>query len=233
MATRLQVEQAIQYALDEPGTNWLGTTGLHDMVNAAYLSAWDIVLSEWQDYQIAVSTFTIAAGASSFTLLVDSAPAAGQILRTSFYKLRMIQRQSTVDSIYRQIMPMTLEESGTFDSGLLGFMFLGDVIYIEPTLSAPGNYQVWYIPQTTPLANDTDVLVDPVNGAVRQYVIDVCCKRLRAKDDLSIDAFKSFADELAERVNLMGKHRTGRSRIIPDVRQNLPPRFRTRWGRWI
>jgi len=230
--TRLQVETDIQYALDEPGTNWLGTTGLHNMVGAAYLAAWDIILSKWQDYQVTVSTFTIASG-NTFTLLVDSAPGSGQILRTSFYKLRMLQRKSLVDSIYRQIMPMTLEESGSFDSGLLGFMFIGDVIYVEPTTSAPGDYQVWYIPQTTPLANDADVLVDPVNGGVRQYVIDVCCKRLRAKDDLPESAFKGFADELAQRLDVMGGNRTGRSRIIPDVRENMPPRFRTRRGRWI
>jgi hypothetical protein len=235
MATRLEVEADIQYAVDEPGTNWLGTTGLHNMVNSAYLAAWDLILAAYKDYNTTFVDFTIPGGSSSWTLLVNSAPAAGQLLRTAFYKLRMLMRQGSTDQKYRAIESIALEQSSDigadFDGGL-AYMFLGDILYVEPTANAPGNYRAWYTPTPAALTADGDTLVDPLNGNVRQYVIDVCCKRLKAKDELSPSAFKEFNDVLEARIAVMASDRDARPRKIPDVRDRLPPRFRTR-GSWM
>lgn len=227
MATRDEVEASILYALDEPGSNWAGTTELHNMVEAAYRAAWDIIIDRFQDYAVASSDFTIAGGASSFTLLVDSAPAAGQVLRSSFYKLRMLMRKGTVDGLYRAMDRFELEESGDFDRGM-GYMFLGDALYIEPTGDAPGDYRAWYISQPASLSAGSTALLDPCNGTVRQYVIDVVCRRLRAKDSLSGKDFQDLADQMAERLAKMAGHRDARPRSIPDVRDRLPQRYRTR-----
>jgi hypothetical protein len=235
MATRLEVETDILFAIDEPGSNWATATGLHNMVQAAYQAAWDLILAKYEDYNTTSIDFTIPGGSSSFTLLVSSAPATGQILRTSFYKLRAMMRQGSTDQKYRAMESITLEQSSDigadFDGGL-AYMFLGDIVYVEPTANAPGNYRAWYTPTPTALAADGDTLVDPLNGAVRQYVIDVCCARLKAKDELGPGTFKDFTDTLEARINVMTANRDGRPRKIPDVRDRLPPRFRTR-GSWM
>jgi hypothetical protein len=230
VATRAEVEASILYAIDEASANWAGTTGLHDMVEAAYGAGWDLLIAKYEDYATTFVDFTIAGGASSWTLLVDSAPAAGQLLRTSFYKLRKLMRKGTVDGKYRAINNFDLEEAGDFE-GDVGYMFLSDVLYIEPTADAPGDYRAWYVQQTTALSADGSVLIDPVNGGIRQYVIDVVCARLKAKDELSNSAFVKFAEALEERVSKMASHRDGKSRRIPDVRTRLSPRYRTR--RWV
>jgi hypothetical protein len=212
------------YAIDEASANWAGTTGLHEMVEAAYRAAWDLILAKWQDYAITSRDFTISSG-NSHTLIADS-PAANQIARTLFYKLRMVQRQFG-DGKYKAIESFGLEESGEGDVGL-GYMFLGDVIYIETSETAAGNYRAWCIPTPAALSGDSSVIVDPVNGAVLQYVIDVVCKRLRAKDDLSPGAFEKFAEELEARIDRMGGNRDARPRKIPDVRARMGLRYRSR-----
>lgn len=230
MSTRAEVEASILYALDEASANWATAAEMHNMVESAYRAGWDLLLAKHQDHATVNVDFTIPGGTSTWTLLVDAAPAAGQLLRTSFYNLRMVMRKSTVDGKYRAIEMFRLEESGSFDRGI-GFMFLADTITIEPSDDAPGDYRAYYVQQTAALTSDVSVLIDPVNGAIRQYVIDVVCRRLRTRDNLSNSDFAKFADELAERITLMGANRTGRARVIPDVRDRLTPRFRTR--RWL
>lgn len=226
MATRLDVENSILWALDEPSGAWAGTTELHNAVESAYRAAWDLIIEKFQDYAVATSDFTISGAATSFTLIATT-PGAGQIDRALFYKLRMLMRKGTSDGLYHAMDRFELEESASFDRGL-GYMFLGDVVYIEPATDAVGDYRAWYISQPAALTGDASVLLDPVNGAVRQYVIDVVCRRLRAKDDLSPKAFEDLAKEMEERITRMAGHRDARPRTIPDVRDRIAPRYRTR-----
>jgi len=236
LATRLEAENSILYALDEPSAAWAGTTELHNMVEAAHRAAWNLIYAKWEDFRVSTKDFTIASGSTSWTLLVDSAPASGQLLRTDFFKLRMLMRKSA-DSVYRAMESFTLEESGdrgdiALNTGV-GYMFLGDVIYVEPTEMAAGDYRAWYIPSPATLSGDSSVVQDPLNGAVLQYVIDVVCKRLRAKDDLSPGAFEKFAAELEEAIALAAQSRDARPRKVPDVRARMPRVYRTgRWGSW-
>jgi hypothetical protein len=230
VSTRAEVEASILYALDEASANWATAAEMHNMVESAYRAGWDLLLAKHQDHATVSVDFTIPGATSTWTLLVDAAPAAGQLLRTSFYNLRKLQRKGAVDGKYRAIPSFTLEESGNFYEDI-GYMFMSDTITIEPSNDAPGDYRAWYVQQTAALSADVSVLVDPVNGAIRQYTIDVVCKRIRTKDNLSNTDFEKFADELAARITLMGANRNGTARRIPDVRANMAPRFRTR--RWL
>lgn len=227
MATRLDAENSILFALDEPAFNWATPTELHNMVQAAYQAAWDIILAKYEDYTVDSVDFTLTAANAGEWVLLSSSPAAGQIAVSSFYKLRTVMRRMT-DGRYRAIDSFTLDESGGLWLGDgIGYMFMTSSIFIEPTELAPGQYRVWYVFNPAALTGDSSVIDDPLHGAVLQYVIDDVCCRLKSKDDQPPGPFEDFKKTLEARVDRMASHRDNRPRKIPDVRGRGSLRYRT------
>jgi len=222
MATLAEVRTAILFALDEADADWATSANVTRMVDRAYRAAWDIILAKYEDYAVSTKTFTISSG-NSHTLIADT-PSASQIARTSFYKLRMLQREMS-DGKYHALESYSLEQASAVED--LGYMFLGDVVYIEPSEDAAADYRAWYIAIPTALSADGDVLVDPVAGAIEQHVIDEVCARLKVKDELDPGAHMALLARTEERISRMAQHRdAGRPRKVSDVR-GTTLRFRT------
>lgn len=180
--TVANIRTAADFKADMTNSNFVSSAEQLTYINAAYRSFYDIITSRFEDYNLGTPTsFTIASGASTYTLASD------------FYKLAGIDR-STGNGEFYPLRNYPWRSRNRYQASFsryglhprIGYRVMGQRIQFLPEDQAPGDYQIWYIPLPTALALETDT-VEGYNGFEELVIINTAIRQLmKEESDVSL-----------------------------------------------
>lgn len=192
--------------------------------NAIYKEAWEIAVNACEDWYIKkVTDFAIVGGVGANTYSL--------VATTDFYKLKAIQRLN--GSVYGPPLPThPFNMIGAVDE--LSYRLQDSApatVYFEPELSCAGTYRLWYVYTPTDLTLAANTLVDPLNGAIKQFIEDTLAMRVTAREDEDPAFLAQLVARFTARVDKAAASRNvGRGRKIADTRGGRRWRFMTKTG---
>lgn len=167
-------------------------------INAAYQELYDIVVDTFEDYFIQAPVV--------FTL--QSSDNGVYALPSDFYKLRGLDY--LIGSDYVDLFRLDWVNRNRRNRSLrmtwigfvsLKYIIMGTNLRIEPADSAPGQYQLWYIPTLTKLVNTTDTVNDMIARAGwEEYIVIDAARRMRIKEESSIADLNQAKDAMNKRI---------------------------------
>lgn len=182
---------------DMVNSNYISSSEQLAMINEAYYSFYDLIVSRFEDYNLGTPTdFTLASGVSSFPLPSDFYKLAGVDRKTStteFYPLRNYPWRSRNRS-----------QSGIARYGLyprVGYRMIGPNLTFVPPDQSQGDYRLWYIPLPTELVLESDTF-ERYNGFEELVVIDTAIKML-AKEESDVSYLMSERARIEDRMRDM------------------------------
>lgn len=198
-----------------------GATEIKQHIIRAYRMGWSILLSAARTYFIKTKTFTLAGGTAGQTVTVTT-----DLTITDFYEALKLERDDGSGEYRQVVWPVEILErhSRDLDRGWLLYDHPAKIT-VEPPSRAAGNYRLWYVYRPADLANDADVIVDPL-GLLEQFIIDTAVLRLDVKEETDSTALKSLRDELRTEARRMAT-----ARFFPRTAVAISPRrynFQTR-----
>lgn len=187
--TLSQLRTRARQAADMENSAFISDAELTSMVNASYLSLYNLLVTTFEDYFVT--------GPTTFTL--SDSDAGVYALPSDFFKLRGLDY--LLGSDYVTVYPFQWSRRNQLNRALrstwtgqveLGYRILGTNLRIEPNDSATGTYRLYYIPACTPLSSDSDTLSTQItrSGWEEYIVIDVA-RKMRIKEESSVDALVS------------------------------------------
>lgn len=202
----------------------LDPTKLIPQINSANKEAWRIAVKANEDWFIKkVTDFPIVGGVGANTYSLAGA--------TDFYKPKSIQRLN--GSVYGPPLPThPWNQIGNVDE--LSYRLQDSApatVYFEPELSCAGTYRLWYVYTPAELTAAVNPIVDPLGGAIKQFIEDTITMRVTAREEEATDLMEKlvarFSGEVADAAS--GRN-VGRGRKIADTRQGRRFRFMTKSG---
>jgi hypothetical protein len=193
-------------------------------INATYKEAWEIAVNACEDWYIKkVTDFAITGGVGlNFFSLGPT---------TDFYKLKAIQR--LVGATFAPPLPThSFNEIGNVPE--LSYRLQDSApatVYFEPELSCAGTYRLWYVYTPADLTAAGNTLIDPLNGAIKQFIEEMITMRVLAREDEDPSFAAQLVARFTARVDTAAAMRNkGRGKKIADTRGNRRFRFMTRSG---
>jgi len=223
LATAQNIVDRVKWQCDTLTDGSIVDADILPFVNLAYREAWDMCVASGEKYFVKVhtpGTFTLTGGVSGNSF---------QITATDFFKVFGVQMLAG----NRWSDPLPTFEFNEWEQSRdgLGYIHLDDSLYFEPNESLSGKtFRLWYVYKPADLALGT-TFVDPLNGAVEQYMIDTCAIRAthRAEEDAS--ALLALQKGLQDRIAKMAANRNaGKGRRVARTRGGRRFRFMTRSG---
>lgn len=212
MATTVETLRTLaRQRADMENRNFVSATEWITYINDGYKELYDILVSKFEDWYSVSSTFTVASGATSYTLPDD------------FYKLRGVDR-SDGGSDYYPLRPFSFENRNRkgFYQRYRGvepsvqYRLYKNTLLLSPDDQAPGDYRLWYIPRATDLTT-TSQSVDGVNGWEDYIVISAAIKAL-IKEESDVSVLMAERQRLAQRIEWMAQNRdAGATERVGDV----------------
>lgn len=194
-------------------------------INATYKESWEIAVAACEDWYIKkVADFAITGGVGLNTFSLGST--------ADFYKLKAIQRQAG-NSVFGPALPThPFNMIGMVDE--LSYRLQDSspaTVYFEPELSCAGTYRLWYVYTPPDLTAAVDTLVDPLNGAIKQFIEETITMRVLAREEEDPGLAEQLVARFTARVASAASMRNvGRGKKIADVRSARRFRFMTRSG---
>lgn len=212
-STLAEIKELVLQRADMVNTNFVSDAELTAWINQACDCMYDLIVSRYEDYYTTSFVFTI------------SSPNDGYTIPDSLYKLRGLDRQLSGDWV--TLHPFTFEERNTgnrqINRALLGltnlkYRLVGSTIKIIPPDQAAGTYQAWYIPDFTPLVNDSDTL-SVESERWKEYVIADAAIKCLLKEESDASGLMAEKAEMEKRILNMAQNRdAGSPERIQDVR---------------
>src|SRR5688572_30382482 len=196
---------------DMENSNFVSASEWLAYVNDGYKELYDLLVSKFEDYYTVSSLFTVAAGATSYSL-----PAA-------FYKLRGLDRSAGGGDWYalNQFNFQNRNRSSAAPrfqgvTPAVEYRILGSSLIFSPDNLAPGDYRLWYVPLATTLTSTADT-VDGVNGW--ENYIEVCAAMSAlVKEESDVSALVLQRQNLGRRIEEMAANRdVGAPQQVTDV----------------
>lgn len=219
MSTRSQVKVRIGWIADSENYDGADATSVNELIQLAYRDAWNILLATHEDHALVVSAnFTLSGGVSSISLTG----------LTGFLKLRGVQR--LYGGRWGSPLPtFQFDEMG--GANPLSYRIISNTVQFDPVEACAGTYRLWYIAEQTALTADGDTVVDPVGGALEEYIIATVGLKIRAKEETTTADMEKLRAEFAQKIKAFGSNRNeSQPERISDVRMTSALRFRTRSG---
>ncbi len=171
---------------DMVNSNFIGAAEQLRLINVAYRKFYDIITSSFEDYNLGEpTTFTIAPGASTFTLPSD------------FYKLAGVDRSNDLGANPTRYYPLRntpWRSRNRYQTSFstqgrgprVGYRMTGNLLRLTPIEQAPGQYRIWYYPFAEKLIEEADT-IEGYNGFEELVVIDVALNMVNKEEsDLSL-----------------------------------------------
>ena len=178
-ATLAQLRTRARQRANMENSNFIRDTEMLALINASYAELYDIMVTKYEDYYITGPTsFSISSG-NTYSLPSD------------FYKLRGVDYLQGTQ--YVTIYPINWNNRNRLNRAVNrrtsyqlnpSYRIVGSTLYIYPSDDALGDYQLWYIPSFTPLADDSDLIDGSIarNGWEEYVVVDVARKMLQKEE---------------------------------------------------
>ena len=219
-STLAQLKQRVLERADMEGTDFISDSELLTYINESYAELYDIMVASFEDYFTIESALVASGGTGRLTLPTD------------FYKLRGLDKDlggGNHATVYKfNFNDRNVTESNPFRlTSAYGlrteYRIVKDELLLVPAQPADGTYRMWYIPQITFLAGDSDT-VDAPNGFDEYIVIDAAIKCL-TKEESDTGALDRAKGLMTQRINDMSSNRdTDQPEVITDINSDL-----TRW----
>jgi len=222
MTTLAELRDLVLQRVDMVNTNFISDAELNSWINQGADTVYDLIVQTYEDYYTNSFQFTIASNEDGYTL------------PDSVYKIRGLDFQVSGDwlTVHRFTMAERNRANRQINRGLLGFTnikykWIGNTIKIIPAEQAAGTYQCWYIPNITPLTNDSDEL--PVDiDRWKELVIAEAGVKCLIKEESDPSGLEKELMEMKGRVLRMAANRdAGSPERVQDVRYDYDP-----WGRF-
>lgn len=182
---------------DMVGSNFVTFPEQLAMINEAYFSFYDLIVSRFEDYNLGTPTsFSLASGVSSYPLPSD------------FYKLAGVDRQTGTNKFYplrnypwrsRNRFQASFSQFGLHPR--IGYRLIGPNLTFVPDDQAQGDYRLWYIPLPTELVLESDTF-ERYNGFEELVVIDTAIKMV-AKEESDISYLMTERQRIEARIQEM------------------------------
>lgn len=227
MATQLSsLRTQARNRADMLGSNFVSDSEFNQYISDSYAELYDLLVSKFEDYYVAGPlTFTVASGASSYTLPAD------------FYKLKGVDRSSNGSSDWYSLRAFNFAQRNSRRSTNLhrsnypdlSYKIFGNTLRFTPDDDAAGTYRLWYIPRYTALTLDTDT-VDGVNGWEIYIVTDAAIKALQ-KEESDVSVLMQQKMMLIKRIEDMAANRdVGEPETVTDIRNQDRDFVSPFWG---
>lgn len=212
MATRAEIKLRARRRADMENSTFIGDAELTEYFQASYGELYDLLVKSFEDYYSKSLAFTIASGATSYTVPAD------------FYKLRGIDLIINTGNIVTlgQFNFAERNRAANFTGRTIFgnqntvYRLMGQSILILPATAAPGNYTLWYIPRVTATTGDVDSIGDVLD--FEEYIVIDMALKMVAKQEDDISALALAKAEMRSRVLEMAQDRdTGAPQTIQDV----------------
>lgn len=196
---------------DLTGSDFIDTTQLVNYINDAISELWDLLVVSYQDYFLSSATLAVVPGQQSYAL-------ATVFSGGDFYKL--VKVYAAVNSKKYPIPTFSLDDYQTDSTPSLSpgrYRLLGNNIVFSPEPTTSSSVELWYIPNPTVLASDSDSLTLTIPVGWMEYVVVSAAIRCLLKEESDAtdlirerDRIKMHIMEAAERDN-------GEPRRVRDV----------------
>lgn len=209
---RLQAQQRA----DRVNSNFVTASEWNSYINQSAFELYDILTTEYEDYNIAEPFVFVTTSAQSYKLpngiVADAYGGIGRPL----YKLMGVDLGLTsgsngwltvkkFDFIQRNryIFPnLASSYMGVFN---LRYRVMGNQLTLIPPPSAGQYLRLWYVPRMERLLKDTDML-DGVNGWTEYVIVDAAIKALQ-KEESDVTALMMQKQALTDRIQAAAMNR--------------------------
>jgi hypothetical protein len=219
--TLAQIKTHVLQRADMVNSNFIGNTGadseLNYFVNKSIEELYDELVSRFEDYYVDSFQFTIGSGDDGYTVPANVV-----------YKLRGLDFQIGGDwvTIHRYTFEERNRGNRQINRAMLGltnikYRWVGNRIKIIPADQAPGTYQMWYIPRTIDLSNDTDTLQADLEQWIDYVIVDAAIKCMQ-KEESDVSVLMAQKMALLQRIDSMAANRdAGSAEVVTDVRNYI------------
>jgi len=216
MTTLLDLKTRARQRADMVDSEFISDAELTSIINQGAMELYDLIVNAYEDYFTVSQTYTIANGTNTLTL-----PA-------TFYKLRALD--FSVNGVWvacRQFnfndRNRTQHDTNWFTGygPLRSYRVMKDSLILQPTQSAGGDYQLWYIPSFTALASNSDVLPASMSKfGWDEYIVLFAVSRMLSKEESSTTDVDNDKAQLSDRIIKMASDRqVDQSDTIQDVQR--------------
>lgn len=241
-----QIRLAAQQRADRVNSNFVTKTEWNSYINQAQFELYDLLITAYQDYNVASPAYFAVNGSSYLYPLPDGATvfkdsAGSNYVAPPFYKLLgvdlALQNASnafvTVNKFNfidrnRFVYPNTASTIyGVFN---LQYRIMGNNIEFIPTPSANQVIRLWYIPRLPELLKDTDITSVGISGWI-EYVIVRAAIYALAKEESDTSGLERQLLYLKQRIEESAINRdAGQPDRVSDTRSNNGYGFGGGWG---
>lgn len=221
-----QIRLMAQQRADRVNSQFVTLKEWNQYISQSYYELYDLLVTLYEDYYVkAPYVFSTDGTTAQYTLPADFYKLLGVDLGlastsnawVTIKKFDFIGRN-------RYVFPqLTSTYLGVFN---LRYRLVGNTLMFIPTPSAGQYVRMWYVPRTTQLLKDTDIL-NGISGWSEYVVTDAAIKALQKEEsDVSVLAMQKMA--LIKRIEDAGMNRdAGQPDTISDVRSRAEA-----WGGW-
>lgn len=205
------ITQAKQKA-DMENRNFVKPDEWIQYINDGYKELYDILVSKFEDYYtLGPVPFTVASGATTYSLPAD------------FYKLRGVDR-SNGGSEYFPLLPFNFNDRNRREfyrrwGGIepsVRYRIFGNTLIFNPPDQAPGQYQLWYVPQAVDITADTQT-IEGVNGW-EEYIVFSAAIDALAKEESDVSVYEAAKQQMLQRIQALAANRdAGQCDTVGDV----------------
>jgi hypothetical protein len=199
-----------QARADKENDSHVSTAQWLAFINEAYLELWDLVVAAYGDHAITSADFTVAAGASTYTLPAD------------FYKLRGLDLDPGTTNV-TEVRRFAWGNRNQLDT--LSYRIVGGLLRLEPAASAPGNYRIWYVPGATDLTGDASTISAYVEKW-SEYIVVSAALKAKDKEESDVSVLMADRQRIEARIRHMAADRdhAGPDRVTDVRRVAILPR---------
>jgi hypothetical protein len=218
MTTLSSLRTQVQQRADMVNSSFISTSELNTFLNGSLAELYDLLVSRFEDYYTISFQFSIASGSDGYDMsLIGPAP---------IYKLRGVEKAISGPTDWATLQPFQFPERNKYNNrintlrrggrSVLQYRMVGNKLIVIPADTAPGTYQMWYVPAWTDLVNDNDTASNLQNW--HEYaVVDAAIKCL-AKEESDCSILVMQKEQLKQRIEAMASNRdAGMNDRVADV----------------
>ncbi len=181
--------QEVRERTDTVGSKHVTDAEIQRWLNKGFARTYERLVLAYEDYNVSVTTSTVAGTNVGFTLPADflkllrvDKSLSGNASANDWFRLRRIHLRDETN--YFQALPRAATYPRAF-----GYVIRGDSVNPIPQSQSAGVYQVLYYPQFTVLSSGDTVAIGPVGEQWEEHGILHACVTVLAKEQRDPSVF--------------------------------------------
>ncbi len=203
-STLLQLRTRARERSEMEASTYITDSEANSYVNAAYAELFDYMVDKAVDFFVrAPTSFTLTNATNIFDLTT---------LTPAWYKIRGLDFQIGED--FQSVRRLEFPQRNIFNNAGIrwgyrwrAYDIKGESLYLYPENSAAGVYRIWYVPQRTALAIDTDEIDDAIPQDWEEYVVIATVIKMLTKEESDTAPLERELARMRDRIERLGTSR--------------------------